>query len=98
MDGFSLFGGLGSLVVAGLCYSAYRGVKDIASHLKVCMIIEISLIAFTAVSSDSRPPNSKCLTAIIAFDILAQSLISQQCMVSAQFWGKILHFLFNQFM
>ena len=42
----------------------------------------------TAVSSDSRPPNPKCQTAIIVFDIWAQSLISQQGMVSAQFWGK----------
>ena len=37
---------------------------------------------FTAVSSDLRPPNPKCLTAIIVFDI------SQQGMVSAQFWRK----------
>ena len=53
---------------------------------------------FIAVSSDSRPPNPKCLTAIIVFDIWAQSLILQQGMVSAQFWGKILHFVFIQFM
>ena len=54
--------------------------------------------SITAVSSDSRPPNPKCLTAIIVFDIWAQSLISQQGTVSAQFWKKILHFVFIQFM
>ena len=58
----------------------------------------ISIINITAVSSDSRPPNPKCLTAIIVFDIWAQLLILQQGMVSAQFWGKILHFVFIQFM
>ena len=42
----------------------------------------------TAVSSDSRPPNPKCLTVIIVFDIWEQPQISQQGMVSAQFWEK----------
>ncbi len=37
MDGFILAGGLGSLVAAGLCYSAYRNIQDVASHLRVCM-------------------------------------------------------------
>ena len=35
MDGFSLVGGLGSLIVAGFCYSAYRNMQDVASHLRV---------------------------------------------------------------
>ena len=50
----------------------------------------------TAASSD--PPNPKCLTAIVVFDIWARSPISQQGMVSAQLWGKILHFVFIQLM
>jgi glycosylphosphatidylinositol transamidase (GPIT) subunit GPI8 len=35
MDGFSFFGGLGSLIAAGLCYSTYRNMQDAASHLRV---------------------------------------------------------------
>ncbi|XP_028396683.1 mitochondrial ubiquitin ligase activator of NFKB 1-like [Dendronephthya gigantea] len=34
MDGFMFFGGVGSLAIAGLCYSAYRNIQDAASHLK----------------------------------------------------------------
>ena len=45
-------------------------------------------ITLTAVSSDSRPPNPKCLTAIIVFDIWAQSLILQQGMFLLNFGEK----------
>ncbi|CAB4018219.1 Mitochondrial ubiquitin ligase activator of NFKB 1 [Paramuricea clavata] len=34
MDGFALASGVGSLVFAGLCYSVYRNMKDVAIHLK----------------------------------------------------------------
>ena len=44
---------------------------DETSHsvLKQPFTIKMKVHSFTAVSSDSRPPNPKRLTAIIAFDI-----------------------------
>ena len=41
MDGFSLVGGLGSLIVAGFCYSAYRNMQDVASHLRGAETLDV---------------------------------------------------------
>ena len=91
-----------SVVFTKKVLSAHEYLLDILEStnniLPYNIIVAHIYLRITAVSSDSRPPNPKCLTAIIVFDIWAQSLILQQGMVSAQFWGKILHFVFIQFM
>jgi hypothetical protein len=56
MDGFVLASGVGSLVVAGLCYSAYRNMKDVSIHLKVCVTwqIKFGLVYLTGILYECR--------------------------------------------